>query len=80
MTIMVGQMFGIEPSRTNTFFEKVFPKYPARREPSPILGFFLLDAFAHGAIYLIRDANLTPGASGNSLRLASLAVAFQLAG
>jgi len=26
-----------------------------------IAGFFLLGAFAHGAIYLIRDANLTPG-------------------
>ncbi len=26
-----------------------------------IAGFFLLGAFAHGAIYLVRDANLTPG-------------------
>ncbi len=33
-----------------------------------IAGFFLLGAFAHGAIYLIRDANLTPGAANNSLR------------
>ncbi len=33
-----------------------------------IAGFFLLGAFAHGAIYLVRDANLTPGAPGNSLR------------
>ncbi len=27
-----------------------------------------MGAFAHGAIYLVRDANLTPGAAGNSLR------------
>ena len=33
-----------------------------------IAGFFLLGAFAHGAIYLVRDANLTPGAASNSLR------------
>ena len=44
-----------------------------------IAGFFLLGAFAHGAIYLTRDANLTPGAANNSLRARFVTTLLQIA-